>query len=123
MANEGASSEVMKSKFNWRNPKTAQEYIDNSMPLLKRNARLLSGVDPGSVNQMKRPKMETQGAPNDEELHDEQVNPKDEQVNPKDEQVNPKDEQVDSNDVKKAKKTLSEFSFENCTVHINFGRQ
>ena len=109
MANEGASSEVMKSKFNWRNPKTAQEYIDNSMPLLKRNARLLSGVDPGSVNQMKRPKMETQGAPNDEELHDEQVNPK--------------DEQVDSNDVKKAKKTLSEFSFENCTVHINFGRQ
>ena len=44
MANAGATENQMMFKFNWKNPKMAQEYISASKPLLKRTASMLTGI-------------------------------------------------------------------------------
>ena len=35
---------MLKSKFNWKNGAMANEYIDASVPTMKRNAEMLTGV-------------------------------------------------------------------------------
>ena len=47
---------MLKSKYNWKNGAMANEYIDASIPTMKRNAEMLTGV---TVE--KKPKIEEKG--------------------------------------------------------------
>ena len=146
MANNGATSDQLKYKFNWRHHNTAQEYIENSKPLLKRNASLLSGLNLENIAAQVNPtgpkttqvvnpteakiapinpqkKLKTEKPETGEECvgpvdigPDPEVSPNGSERTTKD--VGPSDDASIQNE---ARKVLSGFKFDNCTINFSFG--